>query len=545
MHRATRYVGLVCGACCAIAATAQPLKITGVNVGIMRPLLDGDARVLWMGDSFSVPSRFRVPVGALQTWPVSDWTAIESAFGGDWLNTVDDTGAAKPISSADGYLLGAGGETTSRFGLPVRFVREYSGAPTLRLGPNNRLARYIVRDWFVADGVNGFLVEPGDRLRARLLYLMQPAAVLSADSLRVVDGPFERVSFNPLTQTRPLWSSGRDPSTESPTAAALGQINAAPVDVPITPVQGATPIGVGVSPIFAGSGQSAYPAGAVLYKTDHAGRRLPGLYFSVLADNSWSFADYGRGLAAGEPGAPADQKTFDLDQLTHWLDVTTLDRDQPLYVFYYLAAEPLTHNGARHHFERMVDQTQAAADRVGLSVVRHCIVIPHFHRVAGGTDAESAARFAALRDAAYALASSRPNVAAASIYDATDGVMFDGSSAARDWLREHGFDRFEYGSNRVDLTGPEEFFGNLLDPLRIHPRSEHAAAFFADRLLSVIRANPSCPADLNADGVVDTADLVTLLAGWGTAAAPSDISGDGVVDTVDLVILIAGLRNGC
>jgi hypothetical protein len=51
------------------------------------------------------------------------------------------------------------------------------------------------------------------------------------------------------------------------------------------------------------------------------------------------------------------------------------------------------------------------------------------------------------------------------------------------------------------------------------------------------------PADLNGDGVVDTADLGLLLGAFGNSGAPgtifADINGDGVVDTADLGILLA------
>ncbi|MCB9847651.1 MAG: Ig-like domain-containing protein [Phycisphaeraceae bacterium] len=46
-------------------------------------------------------------------------------------------------------------------------------------------------------------------------------------------------------------------------------------------------------------------------------------------------------------------------------------------------------------------------------------------------------------------------------------------------------------------------------------------------------------ADLNGDGVVDTADLGILLSVFGTNDAGSDLNGDGVVDTADLGLLLA------
>ena len=46
------------------------------------------------------------------------------------------------------------------------------------------------------------------------------------------------------------------------------------------------------------------------------------------------------------------------------------------------------------------------------------------------------------------------------------------------------------------------------------------------------------PADLNADGNVDSTDLAILLANWG-ASGPADFTGDGVVDSSDLAVLLA------
>jgi hypothetical protein len=53
-----------------------------------------------------------------------------------------------------------------------------------------------------------------------------------------------------------------------------------------------------------------------------------------------------------------------------------------------------------------------------------------------------------------------------------------------------------------------------------------------------------CVGDVNGDGVVDTADLLALLAAWGDCPdppqdCPADFDGDGDVDTADLLILLA------
>lgn len=55
----------------------------------------------------------------------------------------------------------------------------------------------------------------------------------------------------------------------------------------------------------------------------------------------------------------------------------------------------------------------------------------------------------------------------------------------------------------------------------------------ATRFVAVI----DCPADLSGDGVVDAADLATLIGSWGQTGAPADFSGDGV-GADDLAALI-------
>lgn len=52
--------------------------------------------------------------------------------------------------------------------------------------------------------------------------------------------------------------------------------------------------------------------------------------------------------------------------------------------------------------------------------------------------------------------------------------------------------------------------------------------------VTITRLAPPCPADLSGDGVVDGADLGTLLGAWNTANAAADLNHDGIVDGADL-----------
>ncbi|MCB9838042.1 MAG: hypothetical protein H6813_01785 [Phycisphaeraceae bacterium] len=58
-------------------------------------------------------------------------------------------------------------------------------------------------------------------------------------------------------------------------------------------------------------------------------------------------------------------------------------------------------------------------------------------------------------------------------------------------------------------------------------------------------AAPHCAGDLNADGIVDTADLGRLIAVFGTPDADADMNNDGLVDTADLGAMIAVFSSIC
>jgi hypothetical protein len=59
-------------------------------------------------------------------------------------------------------------------------------------------------------------------------------------------------------------------------------------------------------------------------------------------------------------------------------------------------------------------------------------------------------------------------------------------------------------------------------------------------LVTVTDGGDPCPEDIDGNGTVDVADLVSLLAAWGPCGGcPEDIDGSGTVDTADLVDLLA------
>lgn len=55
---------------------------------------------------------------------------------------------------------------------------------------------------------------------------------------------------------------------------------------------------------------------------------------------------------------------------------------------------------------------------------------------------------------------------------------------------------------------------------------------------------PKCPSDLNGDGEIGAADLLSVRAAWGAATASSDDGGDGTVDAAELWANLV-TRGGC
>jgi hypothetical protein len=72
------------------------------------------------------------------------------------------------------------------------------------------------------------------------------------------------------------------------------------------------------------------------------------------------------------------------------------------------------------------------------------------------------------------------------------------------------------------------------------PRTVNFADIPSDQFFVVSNGGGgnSCPADLNLDGVVDSADLGALLSAWGTPEA--DLDGNGDTDSSDLGIVLSG-----
>ena len=54
----------------------------------------------------------------------------------------------------------------------------------------------------------------------------------------------------------------------------------------------------------------------------------------------------------------------------------------------------------------------------------------------------------------------------------------------------------------------------------------------------VLLIPPTCPSDLDGDGIVDAADITLLLGAWGSADPGFDLDQDGVVGGGDLGVIL-------
>ncbi|MCH2148589.1 MAG: hypothetical protein MK095_04075 [Phycisphaerales bacterium] len=509
--------------------------LTSIGLEEMAQRLRGDVRVIVMGDSYSSPYINRMPMATLQCWPIPFMSAIQggAATSSHLVQCIPycSTSDLIQVSDADGYTAERSSDNAIYFGLPVRGAQEAYGDDAFSSGTDGKLFEFRLREDKFDDGVHGSFSQPDDDLKFRLLHLAPGMA--DANAVQHVELINENGQSTPtalVEGVRPHWHLGGNPEVETGSAVER-QINAAAIDIDCT--RGPTArhrVRLHESDVITGSNRYLQPAGGIWYQCDESGVRRPGFYYSYLADDGWSYFGFG-----GSSGASSSHdRRCSESQVTHWMDVTTLDRNQPVVVLWYLAFEPTDETTARVHMNNMIDRIDAGAQAVGLTDIQHLLVVPHMITFSVGDGPEARALAEQQQAIAFELAQERANVATASLYAATDGVLFDGRPEAVDWLLDHGFDDFHYGSTQIDLVS--ESNGDLLDYGEIHPVDEHASAFLATLLGNLIR-EAGCPADIHVDGVINVQDLLVILSEWGESGS-GDVDDNGITDVLDLLKVI-------
>ncbi len=87
------------------------------------------------------------------------------------------------------------------------------------------------------------------------------------------------------------------------------------------------------------------------------------------------------------------------------------------------------------------------------------------------------------------------------------------------------------------MTSLGDLDGDGVQDLAVGASSDDDGGFSRGAVwILFLNGNGPHPADLDRDGSVGPADLVTLLGAWGkNPSHPADFDGDGVVDAADLI----------
>ena len=535
--------------------------VVSKNLHRVRVLLEGDARAVWVGDSWSLMHNAeRVPYGALLTWPIAELSAVGVGFrpgtiifGTDY---TDGDGRLTLVNAARQWMVEFDQTHGQQyFGLPVLDVSMVRGEAGLLLDEGwpgvRRIQSMHVSNAAIDRGDLPVFAGAGDRVRCRVLYYAPRSASDLAESVRLVDGnrtPLARVS--PRDGARPFWHLGEDAGGGGARPAAEAQVNALAVDVDLDaslPAGSRVVIAEDETTPLVGTGAYWDCAGTVFYRALEDGSARSGLYHSGLSGNSWSFA----GLADDTPSSGG--KNFSDEQLLHWLDVTTIRREQTPVVILHVATESKPVETLEQDVRRILERFRSSFAAIGAAPPRFLLLGSYMHRILDLPVEEGRVYVEALNSLYLSLAASEPDCAFFSLYHVTDGVFFtsdaEGGPGAqqqsRDWLDANGWSTITYGGVTYNLSSAE---GGGLDGVLVsdgvHCGSTPAAAFYAKLIGDAIGA-AACPGDFDGDGVVDTRDVIAFLNAWAGGDGSADFNGDGAVDTVDVIAFLNAWNEVC
>ena len=420
---------------------AQTEDLSPVHLDLVRPHIQA-GRWVWMGDSFAVPTRRRVPFASLLTWPLERVGAVVAGPQSTLAMATPTDGVARWIRAEDGYVLGGGAGREEPMGLPIYRLLE-ADLPT----GETRFARLVVDREALADGNAGAVgraLSGGATVRP-LLFEQEGAptrgSVRLGESATLLGTPGFRLG--------------------SPLGLGYGARRTAGLNADLS-----------------------IPGHVHLAGTVVTGQ--PGHTAQFLADVSWSTI----GFATDAAPAPPDRgKQFRTAHLANYLRATTLAPAQPTVVALYLAPEPRPADSVTETVRAAVARIRDAFQQAGLAPPVVLLVHAHAVETESVARAETVAFGRGLREVARA----DPGVAFVSLYASTGGVVFDGRPEAVTWLQREGWADLSYGTHTDGRDGPLQLVaderGDLLDDRRLHP-TEAGAAFFSAVLYQALTAEP-------------------------------------------------------
>jgi len=493
-----------------------------------RNILAGDCRGIWVGDSYSsgwlasrLPHGWLVNGLMMGNRPAAIYVACtpgnQSIAG--FTNHTGGTGAFTYTSTSNSWAIG----NSHTFGLPLGQVGTLFGGADFTLGDSlgggwGKAYDCWVDEVQLAAGNTGYLITPSSSVEScyiRPLFYPEPVGGDGPSRWGVHDDDTTNLAdMNPRTQGRGYWGDG-DPVPGDGTSVKAAAINAYYADINL---------GKGESKAYFSLRETGFPngadwlnpAGAVMWRGTGVSTRDPGYYHTVIGDASWSYG--GHGADAASTGS---EKQYSRQQLQDFLDVTTLDRDQPVCVVLHIADEQVALATIKTRVEAIISVYSTAFDNIGISKYHFLLVGGYMHFDDTGESIETNREFIERNNRAlYEVATESGNVSFVSIYAATNGHCFmdddDGgtpdvppgtNAASLAWLAANGYDSFTFGGSGVDLTDGD-YDGNLTDDgLHIggsgSADNEVIAAFFAEVVKDSLVAQSSGVRSSGRSGRVD------------------------------------------
>jgi len=368
------------------------------------------------------------------------------------------------------------------------------------------------------------------------------------DAPVVLDGERD-IAFNQgdAGEARLVWRAAPESETfdGSGSLAQPGGLNATATALPVVRerADGSYMLGLrhASAPGFTTSGQylSWWGVTRVLYGgSGPDAEPLDGPRWLALGSASYSYRDVGGGVSTGD-------KSFSTEQLAEMYFRTRIDPDPavpPSRDIIFFAAEG--RNSTQSDLEQAANTVIEARIAAGYEDVGVIFLMPHAATKCDDTDATVWQRHNDDRDAMLEAAATlnaqldsrgKPKkVAVVSLYDYTQGIIFDGRQEAIDFLdQRYGPDMVIGDSRAIDVAA---LSGDLLDPnCGLHPNNP-GGILFADMAWRAMgnADNARCPADLTGpggDGVpngeLSADDFFFYLALFADADPDADLTGPG------------------
>lgn len=445
---------------------------TRYNHGILSELLTGHARGVWIGDSYSVPTPMdRLPGAWSRTGQMKGnrlaalWMPTKGNGTATYFKMTDHTGGTGAYVDAEASLnnwaIGSGEFSA----VPIFYMGTIFGHASVTLGAtisgsDSKAITYELNQDLFDAGNTGRLVEEGEYLNTRFCFFAAgPVADNSTDPALFDEAGTKLADVNLRTQSRAFWQDGGNPDLNVATATNGQDINAFYLDEALP--AGSTKLELALNTAFIGSNRYCCPCGVVYYRP---GER--GYYHTPISDVSWSYSGLALDLATDGTG----DKNYSNEQIGRWLDVTTLDRDQTVYIILHIADENLTKAQIKTHVDNIRTRWQSIAAGIGITDIRFLWVGGYMHfQTTSLTLEENRTIIETNNEALYEDATEHSsNTAFVSLYEYTDGncFMLDDPAdalgngavpvgtnlAARNWLQANGYHQFHFGTSTYNLV---------------------------------------------------------------------------------------------